>query len=350
MPRKRGVSIRDVAALAGVSSATVSNVLNAPELVAEATRDRVLDAIEKLRWVPNEPARQLRAGRSRTVAMVVMDIANPYFTDVVAGVDEFVEAEGYSVHIGNSAQSSAREIQHLTVFERQRVSGVLLVPIGDVLESVSMLRLTGMPVVIVDRDGGHSEYCSVSVDDVEGGRLAVEHLIQCGHRRLGFVGGPTDLTQVRDRHHGAERAIAESTESDLTLLAVPTLRLDVASGRAAADELVALPVDKRPTGVFAANDLLAIGLLQGFVAHGLQVPDDVAIVGYDDIDFAAAAAVPLSSIRQPRKDIGRQAAEFLFDEMKALEDGSMHQHRHVQFTPVLAARASTLGSGSGVRR
>lgn len=343
MPRRRGVSIRDVAALAGVSAATVSNVLNSPDIVADATRERVLDSISKLRWVPNEPARQLRTSRSRTVATVVMDISNPYFTDVIAGVEEFVDAKGYSVHIGNSAQNSARERQHLAVFERQRVGGVLLVPIGDVLEAISLLRLRGIPVVIVDREGGGGEYCAVSVDDVEGGRLAVKHLVQLGHDRVGFVGGPDELAQVRDRRHGADRAIAESVGTSPTLTAISTPRLDVEAGRAAADRIVSLPVKHRPTGVFAANDLLAIGLLQGFVAHGLSVPDDVAIIGYDDIEFAAAAAVPLSSVRQPRNEIGRQAAELLLEEISALDSGHGHRHRQVQFAPVLAARASTIG-------
>ena len=337
--RQASVSMKDVAALAGVSLGTVSNVVNMPEIVSEQTRTRVADAITKLGWVPNESARQLRAGRSRSIGMVVLDIANPFFTDLVLAAEDYVTERGYSVQVSNSAQQPDRERAHLALLEQQRVGGVLLAPIRSVDARVDELRRRGIPVVILDRASDQADLCSVSVDDVEGGRLAVQHLLDLGHQHIAVVGGPSTLQQVRDRRLGAE--LARSTSAAANLLIISTPAMDTDSGVAAAGELLALPTNERPTAVFAANDLLAIGALQGFVSHGVRIPEDVAIIGYDDVSFAASAAVPLSSIRQPRRDLGRQAAELLLHEIEAIRHDAPHEHRAVRFTPELVARRST---------
>ncbi len=344
----RSASMKDVAALAGVSMGTVSNVLNAPDKVAVPTRQRVEDAIAKLGWSRNESARQLRAGVSTSIGMVVMDVANPFFTDVMAGAEDVVHGSRHTVQLGNSAGRPERERTHLELFEQQRVRGVLLAPIRDLAENLSLLHRRGIPVVIVDRAGDELDCCSVSVDDVEGGRLAVAHLIELGHRRIAFVGGPSDVKQVRDRRWGAE--LAAGTSLDTQLLVISTPALDVRSGVTAAEEIAAGDPSTRPTAVFAANDLLALGLLQGFTTHGLRVPDDVAIVGYDDISFAEAAAVPLSSVRQPRQQLGACAAELLFAEIEAADAGTAHRHQHVRFTPELVVRRSSVPWSSPARR
>ena len=341
--RKASVSMKDVAALAGVSLGTVSNVLNSPDIVAEPTRRRVELAIAKLGWIPNEPARQLRAGRSRSIGMIVMDIANPFYTDLVIGAENCVHERGYSVQVGNSSQEAARESAQLLVLMQQRVRGVLLAPIWGIDERVRQLKLRGIPVVLLDRAGNQSDFCSVSTDDVEGGRLAAQHLLDQGHTAIAVVGGPGDLQQVRDRRLGAELATSRHNGS-ARLLTVSTPHLDVESGVRTAEEIVLMPPNERPTAVFAANDLLAIGLLQGFVTAGLRVPDDMAIVGYDDIAFAAAAAVPLSSVRQPRLAIGYRAAELLFDEIAAMDRDESHDHEQIRFTPDLVVRRSSAKS------
>ena len=341
--RKASVSMKDVAALAGVSLGTVSNVLNSPDIVAEPTRRRVELAIAKLGWIPNEPARQLRAGRSRSIGMIVMDIANPFYTDLVIGAENCVQERGYSVQVGNSAQEADRENAQLLVLMQQRVRGVLLAPIWGIDERVRQLKLRGIPVVLLDRAGNQSDFCSVSTDDVEGGRLAVQHLLDQGHTIIAVVGGPGNLQQVRDRRVGAELA-SSRFDGSTRLLTISTPHLDVESGVRTAEEIVLMPSNERPTAVFAANDLLAIGLLQGFVTAGLRVPDDMAIVGYDDIAFAAAAAVPLSSVRQPRLAIGYRAAELLFDEIEALDGEESHDHQQVRFTPELVVRRSSAKS------
>jgi LacI family transcriptional regulator, galactose operon repressor len=342
-------TMKDVAALAGVSVGTVSNVLNSPTVVSDATRARVENAIAKLGWVRNESARQLRAGRSSSIGMVVMDVANPFFTDIVSGVEDYVHDLGYSVQLGNSAQQTEREAAHLQLFEQHRVRGLLFAPIKEVGQKVVELRRHGIPVVIVDRASEDAPYCSVGVDDVKGGRLAVDHLVAQGHRNIAFVGGPMTIQQVRDRHMGAQIALSRLGDSG-HFTTISTERLDTSSGTVAARELVALPAGERPSAVFAANDLLAIGLLQGFVTHGVSVPDEISLIGYDDIDFAAAAAVPLSSIRQPRHALGVRAAELLFAEIEALENDAPHEHQHLVFAPDLVVRRSTMRPKKSARR
>ena len=201
MGPKSSVSMRDVAVLAKVSVGTVSNVLNSPDRVSEATRLRVEQAIDKLGWVPNESARQLRAGRSRSIGMVVMDIANPFFTDVVKGAEDLLYGEQYSVQVGNSDSNLDRELTLLERFEQQRVGGVLYAPIAENVERVLRLRQRGIPVVIVDRAGTGTDYCSVGVDDIAGGQLAGQHLLDQGHRR-----SPSSAARARSPRCGTGAA------------------------------------------------------------------------------------------------------------------------------------------------
>lgn len=331
--------ITDVATAAGVSAGTVSNVLNRPHLVSAGTLERVTTIIAELGFIRNESARQLRAGSSRAIGLVVIDASNPFFSDVARGIEDAVEEVDGVVLLGNSAGEEKRERGYLKLFEEQRVRGVLIAPLSDTGPRFEALRRLGIPVVFLDRHTDDPRYSSVSVDDVAGGRMAATHLLAKGHRRVAFVGGPSGLKQVRDRRQGAE-AVVGATEG-ASLLAISTRGLTVAAGRQAADDLVMMSSGVRPTAVFAANDLVAIGLLQGLSAHGLRVPDDIAIVGYDDIEFAAAAAVPLSSIRQPRDELGRRATQLLFEELDALESGRPVEHRHVRFQPELVVRLSS---------
>ncbi|WP_203137860.1 LacI family DNA-binding transcriptional regulator [Microbacterium sp. JZ31] len=332
-----GVSIRDVAARAGVSVGTVSNVLNRPESVPDATRDRVRAAIAELGYVRNDAARQLRAGRSTTVGLVVLDARNPFFTDVARGADDAAAEHGLSVLIGNSDERPERELRLLAHFEEQRAHGLLISPIGDDVTRLRELRERGIPVVLVDRAVPGSGFSSVAVDDIHGGELAAHHLLEQGRRRIAYVGGPAELRQVADRAEGARRAVARVAGASLEVL--PVASLTVADGREAGGRLAALAASDRPDAVFAANDLIALGVLQALVQAGVAVPDDVALIGYDDIDFAAAAAVPLSSIRQPSRTMGATALALLVDEAA---DPSLAS-REVVFEPELVVRASTAG-------
>ena len=327
--------IRDVAAAASVSVGTVSNVLNAPERVAPATVARVHAAIEKLGFVRNDAARQLRAGQSRCVGLLVLDVGNPFFTDVARSAELRAAQHNLVVLLGTSDDDPRRERTYLDTFEEQRVFGLLISPVGEDLDRLVALQRRGVPVVLVDRDGTGTPFASVAVDDVAGGRLAARHLCERGRRRIAYVGGPLGLRQVADRLAGARVAVDEFPGA--TLEVVPTDEPSVLAGRAAGELLCARPAEQRPDAVFCANDLLAIGMLQGLASGGVSVPGDIALIGYDDIDFARSTAVPLSSIRQPSADIGVTAIDLLLAAVESPEA----EPRHVVFRPELEARAST---------
>jgi LacI family transcriptional regulator len=289
--------------------------------------------------VRNESARQLRVGSSRTLAYVMLDAGDPFFTDVAAGIDTAAESTGLSLVLCNSRNSPDRERAHLALLEQQRVQGILITPVDPDSPALNEVAKRGTPVVVVDRTRADKAFCSVAVDDVLGGRLAVEHLIDLGHTRVAFVGGPTSLGQVRDRLQGAREAWSAAGRPASDLTQIVTADLTVEAGREARQRIAGLASRRRPTAAFCANDMVALGLLQQAVGSGVAVPQELAIVGYDDIAFAAAAAVPLTSVRQPRQELGQTAAELLLEEATLTE----HTHREVLFTPELVARASTLG-------
>ena len=331
------VGVKDIALAAGVSLGTVSNVLNHPDRVSPRTKARVEQVMADLGFVPNESARQLRAGRSRTLAYVVLDASNPFFTDVARGVEETVAARDLSLFMCNSDDKADRERKYLSRLEEQRVAGILLTPVDPESPLLDQISGRGTPIVIVDRTRPGDTHCSVAVDDELGGRLALEHLLDRGHERIAFIGGPTTIGQVRDRYAGALAALADAGLDESHLVRVDTSALSVGEGRQAAQRLAGLPRSRRPTAAFCANDLLALGLLQQCVTSGVSVPEDLAIVGYDDIEYAGAAAVPLTSVRQPRMQLGRTAAELLLDEV----ENPAHAHQQITFTPELVAREST---------
>jgi LacI family transcriptional regulator len=331
------VSIREVATLAGVSVGTVSNVLNRPDVVATATRERVQAAISELGFVRNESARQLRSGTARAIGLVVLDVSNPFFTDVARGAEEAATEAGHAVILCNTDESIQKEARHLELLAEQRVHSVLITPADPSLEPVHKLRQRGVSVVLLDHPAQLADACSVSVDDHTGGFLAVEHLIAMGHQDIVMVNGNVNrLYQARERHAGATKAMTDAGRKADELGVVEVRAFTVAAGLAAGQQILA--TRPRPTAVFCANDLLALGVLQSMVRAGVRVPDDVAIVGYDDIDFAAAAAVPLSSVRQPRWLIGHTAAELVIAEA---HEHDQHEHQHVVFTPELVVRASS---------
>lgn len=352
-------SVKDVAARAEVSVGTVSNVLNRPAQVAEATRRRVRAAMAELGFVRNESARQLRAGASRTIAVVVLDVANPFFADVVTGVEQVADEHDALVMVCSSGGDAERERRHLERLAEMRVMGVLITPVDS--DHVSRLSERGIPVVLVDRvpdglvDPGTSPLRSVAVDDVLGGRLAGSHLAGLGHRRVAFIGGPADLPQVRDRLAGLRAGLSEGGVDVAGVVEITTPELSAPAGALAVLRLLAQQGPDRPSAVFCANDLLALGVLSECLRAGVRVPEDLAIVGYDDIPYAGFAAVPLTSVRQPSGDLGRTAARMLVDGMSGPGPGWVEgatsrarpgvgpgRAEAVMFEPTLVVRTSTV--------
>ena len=343
--------MKDVASLAGVAVGTVSNVLNHPDLVRPLTRARVEAAMEQLGFIPNGSARQLRAGRSRCLGLVVLDVTNPFFTEVARGAEDYAQAAGYAVILCNSDEADDKERRYLRVLEEQRVRGILITPVHGRAPELRRIRDRGTPVVLLDRPGSAGQ-CSVAVDDRRGGEIAASHLLELGHRSIALVNGPVAIRQCADRRRGAFRAVERAgldPAAVLTEVTVPAM--NARAGAAAADELLGRgsarsggdyppkpPRGQRPTAVFCTNDMLALGLLRRLHQAGMAVPADLAVVGYDDIEFAADAAVPLTSVRQPKYQLGRAAAELLLDEA---DRPGEHEHRRIVFKPELVARASS---------
>jgi LacI family transcriptional regulator len=332
-------TIQDIAALAGVSVGTVSNVLNRPELVAQRTRQRVQEVIDQVGFIRNGSARQLRAGTSRAVGVIVLDLANPFFTEVARGIEDRLAEDGYVLILCSSDESPEKEARHLRLLLEQSVLGLLVTTADRSLDRLALARRRGRPVVLLDRTSPDGTMCSAAVDDVRGGELAVAHLLSRGHRRIGFVNGPTTIPQCADRRDGARKAVRDlglSPAEALIEVTNPTLNAD--GGEAALDVLLA---DARPpTAVFCVNDITALGVLRGLLRRGLSVPGDMALVGYDDVEFAGLMTTPLTSVRQPKYQLGRAAADLLLAEAAA---GPDHRHDQLLFQPELVVRESSAG-------
>lgn len=333
-PRLGSVGIKDVARHAGVSVTTVSNVLNSTNRISNTTRERVKASIRELGYVRNAAAHQLRAGSSTTIGLIVPDGSNPFYSAIARGAEDAALEGGGSVIVGNSHRSIERESRYIELFEQQRVVGLLIAPVAGATERIENLIQRGVTPVVVGRVA-HPERCSsVSIDNVSGGYVAIKHLLEIGRKRIAFV-GPASAPGVVERLAGARLAIDE--QKNATLEVIDCEESTVAAGRERGRQLLERD-GELPDGIFCANDLLATGMLHAFFqTHRIRVPQDVALIGYDDIDFAASAIVPLSSIHQPAELIGRTAVELLNQE---LQDPTMG-HRHVLFPPHLVVREST---------
>ncbi len=334
-PKLRSVGIKDVAQHAGVSVTTVSNVLNSTNRISHSTRERVRASIEALGYVRNAAAHQLRAGTSTTIGLILPGGNNPFYSAIAQGAEDAATAVGASVLVGNSNRSAERELRYINLFHEQRVSGLLIAPVSDTPERIEGLIRRGLTPVVVGRVSYPGRCSSVSIDNMTGGHMATKHLIDSGRSRILFV-GPSAAPGVKDRLAGARMAVEESPHVSLEI--IDTRDSTVTAGREVGVAVAERGVGALPDGVFCANDLLAIGMLHAFVGSGHpRVPEDVALIGYDDIDFAASAIVSLSSIRQPAALIGRTAVELLNQEL----DDPTARHRQVLFPPELIVRESS---------
>ena len=336
--RRRGprrTSISDVARLAGVSLGTVSNVLNRPDRVSAHTRDRVLAAIEELSFIPNGSARQLRAGTITTVGAILLDIGNPFFTEVARGIEDRLALDDYTLMLASSDGEVERESRYLRLFEEHGVLGMLVTPAGPDIGHLLDLRARGLGVVLLDQTSPSPDISSVAVDDVAGAAMAVGHLLALGHRRIGFINGPPSIKQCVDRRAGALRALEEAGLDASALVEVEVPALNADGGEAGVVQL--LDGGPQPTALFCVNDLTALGAMRALRAQGMEIPRDMAVVGYDDVNFASMLMTPLTSVRQPTRELGRVAADLLL--RAAAGDGAPAQH--VEFQPELIVRASS---------
>jgi LacI family transcriptional regulator len=331
------VTIRDVAEQARVSLGTASNVLNSPDRVALETRERVLEVIERLGFVRSSAAHQMRGGQSRCFGAVVLDSSNPFSTQTIRGLEDAVHEQGSAVVLCSTDGSPDREARYLRLLEEQRVQGIVITPAGRSLVNLETLRHRGILIVLLDRRSGRGEFCSVSVDHAHGGELAARHLIALGHRRIAVINGPLHLLQCAERRRGVRRGVQQAglkvDDSIIEYTIDPITAFEQAE--VTVDKFLAIP--DRPTAVVCANDQIAFTVLRALAERRVCVPRDLSVLGYDDVDLAAMLSPALTSIHQPKYELGRAAGQLLIEETV----DPHHRHRAIRFEPELVERQST---------
>lgn len=332
----RGSSIRHVAHVAGVSASTVSNVLNKPHLVTTETRQRVEDAMGRIGYVRNGAARQLRGAPSAVVGCVMVDGSNPFFAEVARGVEDRLAEADCMLVLCSTDRQVERQMHYLRMLQEQGVRGVLVNPADSELDRLLTLSRQGTPVVLLDRPRNGTDLCAAMVDNVKGGELAAEHLFALGHRRIVFLRGSIDLPTITARGDGIRRAV-RAAGLDPARTIVDIRYADMTDARAT-DVLIGevLRISPRPTAIVCYNDATALAVVLSLRRLRIAVPETVSVVGYDDVQFAAALSPALTTVRQPKYELGRAAAELLLNE--ADPD---HRHRQVVFQPELVIRDST---------
>ena len=305
-------TIKDVAQRAGVSPTTVSYVLTGSRFVRPATRARIIHAIEELNYQPDHVARSLHAKRTLTVGMIVSDIANPFYADIVRGVEDILRERHYSLILCNTDEAPERERTALQLLVSKRIDGLIIVATGANTEALAAASQSGLPIVLVDRRLPGDWLDTVLVDDCQGAESAVRHLLGLGHRRIGAIIGRTGISTTDSRRLGYEAALLAygvTVDPDLIRNGQSTVNGGGDAARAFLD------LRPRPTAIFAANNLMTLGLFLALKEYGLRCPEDVAVAGFDDMLWLSAFAPGVTTIAQPNYDLGKRAAELLMDRL-----------------------------------
>lgn len=328
-----------MAKLAGVSSATVSYVVNnGPRPVAEVTRQKVLEAINKLGYQPSAVARSLKTKRTTTIGVIVSDILNPILSAVAKGIEDAIFPLGYNIILCNSDEDPERELTFLNMLLSKQVDGIILLPTCDNINFLfSLITQHHLPIVLLDRQIEGLLVDTLLFDNVSGAYQATRHLIELGHRRIGFISLPNNLTPGYQRAIGYERALREANiPYDATLVITGSFKAE--NSQNLAEKILRLP--DPPSAILVSSNRLLNGILEYIKIHGLKIPEDVALVVFDDIPYYSYFTPSITAVGIDPDEFGRKAANLLKEQI--IEDGS-HQAR-VMITPVqLFIRESTIG-------
>lgn len=299
---------RDIARAAGVSTSTVSHVLNATRWVSPELRQRVLAAADELGYEPDALARSLRVRRSNTIGLVISDISNPFFTAVVRGVQDVVQARGYALILSNSDEDPDKEAGYLRVLTSRRVDGIILAPAGVAHPYLSGLAESGFPLVFLDREVRGLQVAAAVLDNARAARDAMDHLLRLGHRRIAMIAGRPQISSTEERIVGYRSALENAgLEYDESLVGSGGSRIGEA--RSAAEKLLALK--PRPSALFVTNNLMTIGAMGGIRSGGLRVPEDLSLAAIDDFNWADVFEPRLTTVAQPTYELGRIAADLV---------------------------------------
>lgn len=305
-------TIREVAKKAGVSPTSVSHVLNNTRFVSENIRERVNSAMHELNYRPNALARSLRRGETHTLGLILPDSSNPFFAEVGHAIESAAFVLGYSVILCNTENDENKEHLYTEVLENKQLDGIIFVGTGENRESISAIIQNGLPLVVVDRDMSNLELDTVTTENHQGGMSATQHLLSLGHQIIGCITGPSNITPSADRVTGYRDALQRAgipIEESLLVRG----DFHAPSGYSAALQL--LQRTPRPTAIFVCNDMMAIGALHAAAQLGLNVPENVAIVGFDDIELASYTTPSLTTVAQPKQEIGQLAVKLIFERM-----------------------------------
>ncbi len=300
-------TLKDVADLAAVSKATVSRVLNNNPNVAEDLRVRVLEAIRSLGYQPNRAARRLRASSSDVLGLIISDIENPFFISVVRGVEDTAYAHHISVVLCNTDENPAKQQMYLRVMQAEQVAGLIISPTSSG-EASTELQDLGIPIILLDRRTETFEADAVTIDNVSGAYLAVKHLIDLGYERIGIIGGSPHLTTGQERYEGYRKALsAVGRKVDEKLIKVGNFKTE--SGYRLAMEFITSP--QPPRAIFVANNLMTLGALRAMREQGVRIPQDIALVGFDDMPWSSELCPPLTAVSQPTYELGQETVYLL---------------------------------------
>ncbi len=328
------ITIKDVARRAGVSITTVSHVVNATRFVGEATRTRVLEAISALNYVPSAVARSLKNNRTQSVGVITPNISNPFFAEVVRGIEDGCWALGVNVILCNSDDQVDKQARYLRSLAEKQVDGIIVFSSGSSADVARDLDALPMPKVVVDREVGTVSADHVAVDQELGGYLATRHLIDLGHRRIACITGSAGLAPTQARVAGWTRALNEAGLRPSAALLADGGFTSEGGFRAAQRFLSSRSV---PTAIFASNDLMALGALCAAGLAGIGVPDDLSVVGVDDIALAEYANPPLTTVAQPKYDVGMLTAQLICER---IANAALPFQRRL-LSPSLITRRST---------
>lgn len=326
-----------VARRAGVSLVTASRALNAHPAVAKATRERVAAAQVELGYTPNLLARGLVTNRTATIGVVIPELSNPFFGPMVSAIESFAAQRRFLTVVGESRREEAEERLYVEQFRQLRIGGIIVSPATVHLEHLRDARAAGTPVVVMAWPWPAGDY--IATDDVRGGGLAAEHVLRRRHRQIGIVRMATpEHAPIQARIQGFREVLADAGMRVRDEWDIPLSGTQIDDGIAAADRLVALPA--RPTAVFATSDRIAIGLIHRLLERGLRVPEEVAVISYDDIPYARTAQVPLTTVAVPKRSLGERAAALLFQRYDNLGPKAPQRSRQILLTPELVVRDS----------
>jgi LacI family transcriptional regulator len=340
-------TIRDVASRAGVSVATAARALGEYGYVSAATRARVSRAAQALDYHPNAIARSMIKGRTQTLAVIVSDNANPFFAAVVRGIEDVVLGKGYAIMLCNADEDPDKEAIYLRTVRQKRVDGLVISPSGGSPARLRSMLANGTPIVQMDRRLPGLAADAVLIDNRAGVRAAIRHLIALGHRRIGIISGPRGLFTGRERLHAYRTALRGAG-----LAVDPDLILEGTFKEASGYELVGrfLTMRRRPTALFVANNLMTIGALLRLKEAGVKIPHEMAVVGFDDMDWAPILTPPLTAVAQPGYDLGAAAGRLLVERLHGQRTG---RPKTLVFQPRLVVREScgaSAAAGAGTDR